>query len=123
MNIIEQGYNSGWTNMNQTIHGAFDKVKNYMNYADINNQIKGIQNPYNYQVNICNMAEMERLKFELGEKQNCYIREILTGNKKEAQKCFKEAKKIATKYIKQGKIGHKKYGIKPIINLIQKITN
>lgn len=93
MNILEQGYNSGFTDMNNVIHGAFDKAKNTMNYANVENQLQGIQNPYNYQVNICNKVEEEILKSELEESKNCYIQYTKAGNKKEANKCWEKAKK------------------------------
>ena len=101
LSILEERYNNGMTNINQAIHGAFDKVKNKMNYADMENQIQNIQNPYKHQVNICKMVEMERLKFELDEAKECYIRQTNAGNYAEAQKCFKKAKETSQKMEKE----------------------
>lgn len=109
LNILEERYNNGMTNINQAIHGFFDKVQNKMDYANMENQLKSIENPYKYQVNICKMVEMERLKFKLGEEKECYIRETKAGNYAEAQKCLKEAKETSKKMEKEIEKKEKRY--------------
>ena len=51
MKILNQVYTEGHQNLNDKIHGFFNTIQNYMNYGNMENQIKGIQNPKHYPKN------------------------------------------------------------------------
>ncbi len=95
MKTLNQVYTQGHQNLNDKIHGFFNDIQNYMNYGNMENQIKGIQNPYAYQKKICRMVEEETLKDNIREAKKCYLEETLNGNHSGAKKCLETAKKLS----------------------------
>ena len=95
MNVLDKVYTEGvqgQQDINNKIHGFFNDIQNYMNYGNMENQIKGIQNPYAYQKRVCAMVEIEYLKKTRDDAKECYLENMINKNFKEAEKCLQAAK-------------------------------
>lgn len=92
MKTLNQVYTQGHQNLNDKIHGFFNTIQNYMNYGNMENQIKGIQNPYAYQKRICQMVEIEYWNNEIFKAKSCYLENAKEGKWNEAKKCLQKAK-------------------------------
>lgn len=102
LNTAEKAINQGAQTAINEINNVANAVQAKVDIFNLENKIKQVKNPYNYQKQICSKVDMERLNWDIFKYRQCYFEETAKGNQKEAKKCFrqwqqKENEKLRTK--------------------------
>lgn len=122
MATAEKAINHGAQSAVDAINNAANYLQEKVDIFNIENQVREVKNPYNYQKNVCQMVEREQIKWETRKNKNCYFTNMAQGNQKEAQKCFQKWKQSERKKQKIYKKENKKYTTKQMESLIITMT-
>ena len=90
LNTAEKAINQGAQTAINEINNVANAVQAKVDIFNLENKIKQVKNPYNYQKQICSKVDMERLNWDIFKNRQCYFEETAKGNQKEAKKCFRQ---------------------------------
>lgn len=93
MATAEKAINQGAQSAINAINNAANEVQAKVDIFNLENKIREVKNPYNYQKNVCQLVEMKQIEWEISKAKKCYFENTAQGNQKEANKCFQKWKK------------------------------